>query len=63
MNEIILLLHVLLGVGCLLSAVWLFAQVRGGRGPNLPLERLPAILTATLLGSGLMIVGFYLING
>ena len=41
---------------------WLFTRANGGRGINLTVNRLIAIITTGVVAGGLMIIGFYLIG-
>lgn len=53
-SAIILILFVVFG--------WIFARANGGRGVQLPVSRLIAVITTGVLMGGLIIIGFYLIG-
>ena len=42
---------------------WALAQLNGGNGVRMEINRLMGLVVSSVLFSGLLIVGFYLING
>ena len=57
MNEIILMLHVVLGVGCLLASVWLFVDVLHASAANLTRLRRVNWLAAIGLWLAFLVAG------
>lgn len=59
MNEIILMTHVLFGVGCLLAAVWLFVDVLNAREANLRRIRCLSWAAAIFMWVAFVIAGYW----
>ena len=59
MNEIILMLHVVLGVGCLLASVWLFVDALHARAANLPRIRRVSWLAAICMWLAFIVAGYW----
>ena len=59
MNEIILMSHVLFGVGCMIAAVWLFVDVLQVSDGNLVRIRRVSCLTAVLMWIAFVIAGYW----
>lgn len=59
MNEIMLMAHVLFGVGCLLAAVWLFVDVLNVREANLPRIRRLSWAAAVFMWVAFVIAGYW----
>jgi len=62
MNEIILMLHVVLGVGCLLAAVWLFVDVLNVSEANLLRIRRLGWATAGFMWLAFMVGGYWYVT-
>jgi hypothetical protein len=59
MNEIILMAHVVFGVGCLLAAVWLFVDVLHASEANLMRIRRLSWAPALFMGLAFVIAGYW----
>jgi heme A synthase len=59
MNEIILMSHVLFGVGCMIAAVWLFVDVLQVSDGNLVRIRRVSWVTAVLMWIAFVIAGYW----
>jgi hypothetical protein len=59
MNEIILMLHVVFGVGCLLAAVWLFVDVLHASEANLIRIRRVSWAAAIFMWTAFVIAGYW----
>ena len=59
MTEIILMAHVLFGVGCLLAAVWLFVDVLHASDSNLLRIRRVSLAIAGLMWAAFVIAGYW----
>src|SRR5215472_7893365 len=59
MNEIILMAHVVFGVGCLLAAVWLFVDVLHASEGNLVRVRRVSWAAAALMWAAFVIAGYW----
>jgi len=55
--------HCVIILGIFAVFGWLFAQANGGRGIKMTVNCLIGILLAGVAAGGLLILGFYLING
>jgi len=59
MTEIILMAHVLFGVGCLLAAVWLFVDVLNASEANLLRIRRVSLAVAGLMWVAFIVAGYF----
>ena len=62
MNEIILMSHVLFGVGCLVAAVWLFVDVLNANEGNLARIRRMSWGAACFMWMAFLIGGYWYVN-
>ena len=56
-SHAIIVLVIFVGLG------WIFAQPNGGLGIKIPVNRLIGLVVSGIVGSGLIIAGFYLMGG
>lgn len=59
MNEIILMAHVLCGVGCILATVWVFVDVLNARGANLIRIKRMSVAAAVFMWAAFLIGGYW----
>ena len=62
MNEIILMSHVLFGIGCMVTAVWLFADVLNANDGNLARIRRLSWGAAALMWLAFLIAGYWYVT-
>ncbi len=62
MTEIILMTHVLFGIGCLLGAVWLFVDVLQVNAGNLARIRAASWLTAAFMWVAFVVGGYWYVT-
>jgi hypothetical protein len=62
MNEIILMSHVLFGVGCMVAAVWLFVDVLNANEGNLARIRSMSWVAAGLMWLAFLVGGYFYVT-
>jgi uncharacterized membrane protein YwaF len=59
MNEIILMAHVLFGVGCIIAAVWVFVDVLNAREANLIRIKRISVAAAIFMWAAFLVGGYW----
>lgn len=59
MNEIILMVHVLFGVGCILATVWVLVEVLNARDGNLIRIRRMSLAAAIFMWAAFLVGGYW----
>ena len=59
MNEILLMAHVMFGVGCILSTVWVFVEALNAREANLMRIRRMSVAAAVFMWCAFLVGGYW----